>query len=95
MWQVYYHPEVEADLRSLGHAPAKRIIKTIEERIIHGEPHKSGKPLRNALANCRRIRVGNTRIIYKIDCDRIEVLIITIGPRRNDFVYKEAKKRVL
>ncbi len=93
MWRVLYHPEVEKDLKSLGNASARRILKAIEERIINGEPHKTGKTLSHDLQGCRRIRVGDTRIVYRIYSDRIEVLIVAVGPRKNQTVYKKSRKR--
>lgn len=93
MWRVSYHPEVERDLKSLGNASAKRILKAIEERIINGEPHKIGKTLSHDLQGRRRIRVGDTRIIYRIYSDKIEVLIVAVGPRKKQMIYKRARKR--
>jgi mRNA interferase RelE/StbE len=93
IWTVNYHAEVEQDLRSLGRAEAKIILKVIEERIIHGEPNKLGKPLSGTLSGCRRIRTGQTRIIYRVDGDKIEVLIIAVGMRRDNEIYDTASTR--
>jgi mRNA interferase RelE/StbE len=92
-WSVIYHPEVTEDLTLLGSAEARRALAVIEERILHGEPDKAGKPLRGILAGCRRIRTGNIRIVYRVDGKRIEVLIIAIGVRRDDEVYQAAESR--
>lgn len=91
-WHVIYHPEVQQDLTRLGSAAAKRILDVIEERIRDGEPDKLGKPLRGALAGCRRIRTGNTRIVYRVDGDAIQVLIAAVGARRDDEVYQLADR---
>ena len=93
VWLVHYHPEVEKDLLTLGRTEAKAILKAIEARIINGEPDKSGKLLSGNLAGLRRIRTGQTRIVYRIDGDRIEVLIIAVGMRRDNEIYKAASKR--
>ncbi|MBT2788462.1 MULTISPECIES: type II toxin-antitoxin system RelE/ParE family toxin [unclassified Halomonas] len=93
-WQVIYHPDVQRDLTRLGAAAANRILDVIEERIRDGEPGKLGKPLRGALAGCRRMRTGNIRIVYKVDGDAIQVLIITVGARRVEEVNKIANQRV-
>lgn len=92
-WKVDFHPEVMEDLNALGIAEARAILKAIEERIANGEPDKSGKPLRQPLAGCRRIRVGNTRIVYLVDKGAISVLVIAVGARRDDEVYDTAVKR--
>ncbi|WP_435605898.1 type II toxin-antitoxin system RelE family toxin [Pseudomonas knackmussii] len=92
-WEVIYHPEVVSDLDQLGSVEARRILRAIQERIVDGEPDKIGKPLRTSLAGCRRIRVGNTRIVYRVDGAEIRVLIIAVGARRDDEVYIIAERR--
>ena len=92
-WSVIYHPEVAEDLTLLGSAEARRTLAVIEERILHGEPDKAGKPLRGILAGRRRSRTGNIRIVYRVDGKRVEVLIIAVGARRDDEVYQAAESR--
>jgi mRNA interferase RelE/StbE len=93
-WNVIYHSDVQLDLTRLGSAAANRILDVIEERIRDGEPEKLGKPLGGALSGCRRIRTGNTRIVYKVEGDAIQVLIIAVGARRDEEVYKVAHRRI-
>ncbi|PAU79441.1 type II toxin-antitoxin system RelE family toxin [Halomonas salipaludis] len=93
-WHLIYHPDVQQDLIRLGSAAANRVLDVIEERIRDGEPDKLGKPLRGALAGCRRIRTGNTRIVYKVDGLAIQVLIIAVGARRDEEIYDLANRRV-
>lgn len=92
-WKVIYHNSVKADLRELGNARAQKILRAIEERIINGEPDKSGKPLSGNLVGHRRIRTGDTRIVYKVIDGRIHIYIIAIGNRRDHEVYELALKR--
>ena len=94
MWNVIYHQEAEFDLEIRGYAEARRILKAIDERIVKGEPHKIGKPLSGTLTGCRRIRVGNTRIIYKIYQKETQVIIIAIGLRKDEPAYKMAERRL-
>ncbi len=93
-WQIIYHHEVAADIESLGRYRARAVLKVIETRIRDGEPQKTGKPLSGELAGCRRIRTGNVRIVYCVHTEIIEVLIVAVGPRRNEEVYKTARKRI-
>ncbi len=93
-WRVIYHHEVADDLEALGRYAARAVLKAIEERIRDGAPDQSGKPLAGELAGCRRIRSGDVRIVYRVDAGIVEVLIIAVGPRRNDEVYRTARKRV-
>lgn len=92
-WNVRFHPAVEDDLKQLGSAEAKRILKVIRERIVSGEPDKIGKPLRGALSGYRRIRTGDVRIVYRVNGTEI-VLVLCGGARRDEEVYDSATKRV-
>lgn len=94
-WAVKYLPSIDEDLSELSKTNIKRVKKVIEERIINGEPDKTGKPLQHDLTGCRRIRTGDLRIVYRVNSDIIEILIIAVGMRRDDEIYNKAKKRVL
>lgn len=93
-WTINYHPEVERDLLRLGRVEAEAVMKVIEKRIAQGEPDKLGNPLSGQLASCRRIRTGQTRIVYRIHDNRVEVLIIAVGIRRDNQIYDAASSRV-
>lgn len=93
-WKVEFHPEVADDLDDLGDSAASKILKAIKDKIENGEPDKLGIPLRGALAGYRRIRAGDTRIVYRVDQGAVEVLIVAVGARRNEEVYNTAESRV-
>lgn len=94
VWRVIYHPLVKQDLTTIGRAEAQTILKVITERIQQGEPHKLGKPLSGQLVGCRRIRTGNTRIVYRVNQTAIEVLIVAVGMRRDNEIYQIAETRM-
>lgn len=89
-WTVSYLESVKKDLEALGNANARRVLKVIDERIVNGEPHKSGKALSGDLAGCRRIRTGDMRIVYQVNKTEVKILIVAVGPRKN--IYKTATK---
>jgi mRNA interferase RelE/StbE len=93
VWTIVYHEKVQGDLRELGRREAVSIRNVIRECIKFGEPDIVGKPLHGALAGYRRLRTGATRIVYRVDRGKVEVLIIAVGMRRDDEVYKKAGKR--
>jgi mRNA interferase RelE/StbE len=92
-WTVFYYPEVQDDFRKLGRVEARNIQAVIDARLVNVEPDKSGKPLHGALAGFRRMRTGDTRIVYRVNKGKIEILIIAVGMRRDDEVYEKAGKR--
>ena len=52
----------------------------------HHPPFELGKPLRYSLRGARRLRVGDYRVIYRIEPPDV-VLVVKIGHRRE--VYEE------
>ena len=71
---------IDEDLPSIPMPYKEQIKKAIRERLT-AEPVKLGKPLRYSLLGFRRLRVGNWRIIYRINGEVVE--IIKIGNRKD------------
>lgn len=94
IWAVDYHPKVAEDFRSLGRVEARAILRVIETRIIHGEPDKLGKALSGQLSGCRRIRTGQARIVYRVNGEKIQVMVIAVGMRRDNEIYDLASSRI-
>lgn len=92
-WNVIYHPEVTSDLESLSRVQAARVLRVIDERIRQGEPDKIGKPLHGSLAGYRRLRTGHIRIVYRVNMDMIEVIVVAVGMRRELEAYSKAERR--
>ncbi len=70
--------------KSLGKLP-KQTVKRIDEAIIQlaQNPRPPGvKMLRGRLKEGWRVRVGEYRILYRVDDDNREVRIFEIGHRR-------------
>ena len=93
-WTVLYHPLLRQDLLRMGQVNARTVVRAIDARLVHGEPDKAGKALAGQLAGCRRIRVGQMRIVYRLDEGRIEVLVVAAGLRRDGEIYESASRRV-
>ena len=75
-----YHPDVgKEDLPEIPKNMQERIRKAIEERLLR-EPEKYGEPLRRGLYGYRKLRVGDYRVIYKVDKENIAIL--KIGHRK-------------
>jgi mRNA interferase RelE/StbE len=79
----YLENVVEDDIPSLSKSEKLKIKKAIEEKLVN-DPVRFGKPLQYSLKGCRRLRVGDYRVIYIIE--KAVVLIVKIGHRKE--VYK-------
>lgn len=75
---------VEKDIPRLSTTAGKQIKKAIESRLTV-DPIGFGKPMRYTLSGYRRLRVGDYRIIYRIE--ELTVKIVKIGHRKE--VYEE------
>jgi mRNA interferase RelE/StbE len=71
---------IDEDLPSIPMPYKEQIKKAIRERLTV-EPVKLGKPLRYSLLGFRRLRVGDWRIIYRINGEVVE--IVKIGNRKD------------
>jgi len=89
-YQLFYHPDIEKkDLPDIPKNMKERIKKAIEQRLMT-EPVKYGVPLKRSLQGYRKLRVGDYRVIYRIDKENI--IILKIGNRKK--VYNKAHLRI-
>ena len=91
-WSIFYHPEVEEDLESVGPSSARRIMRTIDSKLSNA-PLQFGAPLSGNLANFRKLRIGDYRVVYQVQERKVVVFVLAIGPRRDKEIYKDALKR--
>lgn len=83
-WKIEFDSDVEKDLRKLGHTAQKRILNFLKEKIMPSDdPRFSGKPLSGELTGLWRYRVGDYRIIAKIEDNNFIILVVHIGHRKN------------
>ena len=83
-WKIEFDSDVEKDLRKLSHSAQQRIIKYLKEKIIPVEnPRTLGKPLSGDLSGIWRYRVGDYRILAKIEDENFIILVVHVGHRKN------------
>ncbi|MBP9726474.1 MAG: type II toxin-antitoxin system RelE/ParE family toxin [Gammaproteobacteria bacterium] len=78
----YITSVIEEDIPKLPSHMKSMIRKAIEERLTI-DPIGFGKPLRYSLKGHRRLRVGDYRIVYRIDSETHIVLVIAIKHRKD------------
>ena len=89
-FELRYHPDVrDIDIPKLNETLKKRIKKAIEERLSIS-PHQYGEPLRKTLKGYWKLRIGDYRVVYKVE--RNEVWIFAIIHRKD--VYAKVIKRI-
>lgn len=93
-WEVEFHPLVrDRDLPSLDQAARVKILKAIREKLMV-DPEAYGERLRAELHGYWKLRVGEYRVIFEIRKGLVAVLVLKIGHRRDDEVYKQMSKRL-
>ncbi len=83
---AYLDTVVSEDIPALPKATRQQIKRSIETRLTT-DPVGLGKPLRYSFVGHRRIRVGDYRIVYRVEI-RTRVVTIVLIKHRKD-VYEE------
>ena len=82
-WTVEIDAFAQKQLRKLDLPMQRRLLDWLEERIEGCKnPHHFGEPLRCDLNGLWRYRVGDYRIICEIQEQKLIVLALAIGRRR-------------
>lgn len=83
VWTVEFDERARRELRKLDSKVQKDILRFLRERVAGSpDPKQFGKPLRLNLAGLWRYRVGDYRLICRIEDNRLVVLVLKIGHRR-------------
>ena len=88
-YELRYHPQVKrSDLPKLDRDARVRIRAAIEARLIQ-KPEYYSEPLRKTLKPYRKLRVGEYRVILRVD--ETTVFILAVLHRKE--AYQRARRR--
>lgn len=83
-YKVIIGRKAQKELSKLDPFISKKIIKWIETNLKESDnPYLNGRQLCGTLAKYWRYRVGDYRIIAEIDDEKITILVVQIGHRRD------------
>lgn len=86
-YKVEFSEQGKKDLKKLDISIQKIILKWIKKNLLECEnPRVHGKSLVGNLRGYWRYRVGNYRILCDIQDEKITILVLEIGHRRD--IYK-------
>ncbi|MCJ7583117.1 MAG: type II toxin-antitoxin system RelE/ParE family toxin [Candidatus Aminicenantes bacterium] len=80
---------LKKDFKKIDKADQLRIINTIRKKLT-SKPQEFGKPLKGELKGYWKLRIGEYRVIYEIEKDKIIVYVIMVGYRRDKEAYNKA-----
>lgn len=81
-WKIEFIPAAEKELARLDKEAAREIKRFLRDRVAPN-PKAFGKDLKGQLRDFWRWRVGDYRILGRIEEDKVLVLIVHVGHRRN------------
>ena len=75
-------PAARAIAGGLPEAVSAAVIEFVTTRLIE-DPYRVGRVLRNELAGIFSARRGTYRVLYRIDDERREVIVLRVDHRRD------------
>lgn len=83
-WAIRFTPRADKDFSKLGSADRARVLHFLNDRIRPlDDPRLIGKALQGEYAGMWRYRVGDIRIIVRLEYDILVVLVLELGNRRD------------
>jgi mRNA interferase RelE/StbE len=83
-WAIRFTPRADKDFRKLGSGDRARVLRFLNDRILPlDDPRAQGKALQGEYAGMWRYRVGDIRIIVRLEYDVLVVLVLAVGNRRD------------
>lgn len=81
-WTVRFDPVARKQLRKLGKVPAARVIAGLEQIAALDHPKQRGAAMVGNRTGYWRYRFGDYRAIARIEDQKVLILVVTVGHRR-------------
>jgi mRNA interferase RelE/StbE len=82
-WRIEIDAAAQRELDKLDKTVSRRILKFLYHRVGQlDDPRKIGERLQGALSEFWKYRVGDYRLICALENERLVVLVLRIGHRR-------------
>jgi mRNA interferase RelE/StbE len=81
-WKIEYAPRAKKVLRKLDRQTTARILAALEDISMLASPRLRGHALTGPLADLWSYRVGDWRVLARIEDQRLVILVIEVGNRR-------------
>lgn len=91
-YDVEWDPKALKELRKLDGAVRLQFLRKLQER--QSQPRVPGDALHD-LKDCYKIKLRGAgyRLVYRVEDERIVILVLAIGKRERSSVYEQAGKR--
>jgi len=83
-WKIEYLESVRKSVKNLDVQTRKRIRHYLEDRVAAlDDPRQLGKPLKGKLSGIWRYRIGDFRVLAKLQNEKLIVLVLDIAHRKD------------
>jgi mRNA interferase RelE/StbE len=83
-WSIRFSSKAEGQMERFDPQIARRIFRFLDERVAKlDDPRSIGEALKGSeLGDLWKYRVGDYRIIARIEDEKVQILIVRVGNRR-------------
>lgn len=86
-WSIAFIESAQKSFLKLDQTIQKRIIHFLEGQILSTQdPYRQGKALKGKMKNLWRYRISDYRVICKIDNQKLVILVVDVGHRREIYL---------
>ena len=91
-YELAFLPSALKEWRKLGGAVREQFKKKLAERLV--QPRVASDAL-SGLADCYKIRLraAGYRLVYRVEDERVTVVVVAVGKRERNAVYRAAARR--
>ncbi len=82
-WRIEWDERALKDLKGIDRQAQRRVMRYMADRVgARPDPRTLGRPLQGPLGELWRYRIGPYRVVCRIEDDRLVVLVVRVGHRR-------------
>ena len=82
VWTLEFAGRARKQFRKLDHVEADRILRVFDEISKLDDPFSRGHGLTGPLTGLWRFRVSDWRVIARVEQERLVILVLEVGHRR-------------
>jgi mRNA interferase RelE/StbE len=91
-YRLEFLPSARKEWDKLGATLREQFKKKLAERLLH--PRVPADALRGMAVHYKiKLRSAGYRLVYRVEDERITMVVVAIGKRERSEIYKAAKKR--
>lgn len=91
-YRLEFLPSARREWNKLGATLREQFKKKLAERLTH--PRVEVDALRGMLDHYKiKLRAASYRLVYRVEDERITVVVVAVGKRERSQVYETARKR--